>query len=98
MKGIPYCGGAADIFKFFDQIVRPLVYVVLSLAGMPRGVLDAYRRYLENLVTYNVVAGGLGHGQKRRCGIPQGCPFSMMVVALIMRPWLVMMKAMGSLR
>ena len=28
----------------------------------------------------------------RRCGIPQGCPFSMMFVALLMRPWIIMMR------
>eukprot|EP00973_Karenia_brevis_P016016 2189874-Karenia_brevis.AAC.1 len=22
-----------------------------------------------------------------RCGIPQGCPFSMMIIALLLRPW-----------
>ena len=26
LSGIPYCGGAVDIHKFFDQILRPLVY------------------------------------------------------------------------
>ena len=65
------------------------------MAGMPRGVVATYRQFLESLVTYNVIAGVLGHGHRRACGIPQGCPFSMMVVALIMRLWLVMMKTMS---
>ena len=95
MTGVPYCGGGRCHIQFFDQILRPLVYVLLSMAGMPRGVVAAYRQFLESLITYNVIAGGLGHGHRRACGIPQGCPFSMMVVALIMRPWLVMMKTMS---
>ena len=37
--------------------------------------------------------GGLGTPYTRRCGIPQGCPFSMMFVALLMRPWIIMMRA-----
>ena len=94
LQGVPYCGGAADIFKFFDQIVRALVYQILALAGMPTQVLDAYRRFLEALITHNVVAGGVGHGQSRRCGIPQGCPLSMMVVAILMRPWIVRMRGL----
>ena len=28
----------------------------------------------------------------RKCGIPQGCPFSMLMVALIMRPWIIIMR------
>ena len=94
LEGVPYCGGAADIYKFFDQILRSLVYMLLRIAGMPTCILEAYKRFLEELVTYNIVAGGLGHGQKRMCGLPQGCPFSMMVVALLMRAWLVMMLQM----
>ena len=83
------------MFKFFDQILRPLAYAVLAIAGMPREVLQAYKRFLENLITYNVIAGGLKHGQPRACGIPQGCLFSMMVVALLMGPWIVLMRMMG---
>lgn len=97
VEATPFCGGAADISKFFDQILRQLAYALLRLAGMHRGVLDANQRFREELVTYNVIAGGLGHGQKRQCGIPQGCPFSMMVVALLMRAWLVMTLQMNVL-
>ena len=27
--------------------------------------------------------------------IPQGCPFSMAMIALLLRPWMQMMKEMG---
>lgn len=75
--------------------VRQLVYRMLRMAGMPTPILRAYRNYLEQLVTYYVIAGGLGTGRKRKCGIPQGCPLSMMVVALMMRPWILMVRCMG---
>lgn len=94
LEGVPYCGGAAEIYKFFDQILRSLVYMILRLAGMPTCILEAYKRFLEELVTYNILAGGLGHRQKRVCGLPQGRPLSLMVVALLMRAWLVMMLQM----
>ena len=55
-----YCGGVADIAKFFDQIKRAMLYQVAAAAGMPTGVLTAYKAYLENLLLYNVHAGGLG--------------------------------------
>ena len=87
-NGKQFVGGVADIAKFFDQIRRELVYRTCEAAGMPTGVLRAYTAYLENLKVYNCVAGGMGTPYIRTCGIPQGCPFSMMNVALIMKPWI----------
>ena len=59
---------------------------------MPQPVLTAYQNYLDNLYVYNCLAGGIGRPSLRRCGIPQGCPFSMAMVALIMRPWILTMR------
>ena len=58
--------------KLFDQILWQLVYLVPKLAGMPSGGLSAYRRFLAELVTYNIIAGVLGHGPRRECGLAQG--------------------------
>ena len=33
---IPFCGGVADIAKFFDQLRRSLVYKLAETAGMPQ--------------------------------------------------------------
>ena len=85
----------ADIMKLFDQIVRPIVYMLARLAGMPPKVLDAYRRYPEGMKVYDGVAGGLGSPYWRRCGNPQGCPFSMMIIALVMRPWTIIVAKEG---
>ena len=98
LDGKDYCGGAADIAKFFDQVRRDLVYRIAEAAGMPRPILQAYRGYLENLLVYNCLAGGIGKPYKRRCGIPQGCPFSMAMVALIMRPWILLMRSIPDIR
>ena len=68
MDGRRYCGGAADIAKFFDQIRRELVYRLAKASGMPDPVLTAYRNYLEALVVYNCLAGGVGTGFRRHCG------------------------------
>ncbi len=85
-----------DIAKCFDQIIRELVYALAAKAGMPPQVLDAYRRFQEALTIHNTVAGGIGRGFQRRCGIPQGCPLSMAMTALIMRPWVLMAKQNGA--
>ena len=55
-----YCGGTADIAKFFDQVRRQLVYQVARAAGMPAPVLTAYHNYLDNIYVYNCLAGGIG--------------------------------------
>ena len=65
---------------------------------MPEKVLSAYLRFQESLVIYNTIAGGLGVRYQRRCGIPQGDPLSMMFIALIMRPWVVMMQVQHNIR
>ena len=75
-----------------------MLYQVAAAAGMPTGVLTAYKAYLETLSLYNVLAGGIGAPHKRLCGIPQGCPLSMAMVALIMRPWIAIMRTIGDIR
>ena len=88
-------GGAVDIRNCFDQLIRTLIYAQAKAAGMPQGVLSAYVTFQEKLTTRNSLAGGLGKAYTKPCGIPQGCPLSMMFVALDMRPWTQMVKDMG---
>ena len=45
MAGTPFSGAGVDVFKCFDQIVRDLVYRLAGTAGMPKKVLDTYKRY-----------------------------------------------------
>ena len=88
--------GAVDIYKCFDQILRPVIYKIASQAGMPAQVLSAYQRFQESVTIKNSVAGGLGQTYCKRTSIPQGDPFSMMFVALIMRPWILQMRSLGA--
>ena len=91
MHDIPMSGGVADIRKCFDAIIRQLVYFLLWIAGCPRGVITAYRNMMEHMIVYNTISSGLGKPHRRRCGILQGCPFSMMIMALLMRTWILVM-------
>ena len=79
-------GGAVDIYKCFDQICRPLLHRVMSLSGFPPALLRTYQNFHENLVFHNSLASTLGLPHTRRCGIPQGCPLSMTLIALFLRP------------
>ena len=92
------CGGVADIMKFFDQIVRGVVYHLAEAAGMPMGILQAYTAFAENLNLYNCLAGGVGTPFRRKCGIMQGCPLSMTYVALLMRPWIIIMRGIKGVK
>ena len=92
--GEDFAGAAvADIYKCFDQIQRPLLYETLRKAGMPGEILGAYKKFQEAMKVRNTIAGGLGEEHVRKTSIPQGGPFSMMNVALLMRPWMMQMKA-----
>ena len=90
---IDYSGGAADIFKCFDQVQRPIVYKVLQLAGMPARVLSAYQSFQEAVMVRNTVDGGLGEEYSKPTSVPQGDPMSMMVTSLLLRAWVMQMKA-----
>ena len=83
--GYAVSGGVVDIAKCFDQVSRLLVQSILLIGGMPRPVVGAYIRFHDNLLVYNMVAGNLGRPYKKRFSIPQGCPFSMMIIALLLR-------------
>eukprot|EP00973_Karenia_brevis_P029429 4060797-Karenia_brevis.AAC.1 len=48
----PLVGGVLDIMKCFDQIIRPLLYVVMLLAGFPPQLLAAYANHHENSNIY----------------------------------------------
>ena len=88
LDGTAFCGSAADIHKFFDELPRELLYALAEMAGMPKDILKAYKNGLDNLNIYNGIGSGIGHKYTRKCGIPQGCPLSMTMGALLMRPWL----------
>ena len=88
-------GGAADIYKCFDQVIPELAQYLLMRAGMPHRILGAYMDFHKELQIRNSLAGTLGEPYKRKCSVPQGCPFSMMIIALVMRPWTIIVAKEG---
>ena len=62
---------------------------------MPTRVSETYSKYLETLTIYNTIAGGLGEAYSKPTSIPQGDPLSMMVVAIIMRAWIMQMRSLA---
>ena len=92
LQDIPMSGAAADMFKCFDQILLELVTHILTAAGMPPTIISAYTRYITHLMYYNSLGTTIGKPHHHKCGIPQGCPFSMLIIALLLRPWILMMR------
>ena len=89
--------GALDIFKCFDQVVPLLARTILALAGLPPQMLEPYARMMNEVQVVNSLPQGAGAPYRRRCSIPQGCPVSMTILALLLRPWIVMNRRGGSL-
>lgn len=83
LKGTAATDGWNDIWKCFDQIPRRLLYAIMLLAGMPPQTVSAYQRLHNNVQVRNSVGGGLGESYRKPCSIPQGCPFSMMLISLM---------------
>ena len=43
--------------KFFDQIIKEVVTSLAGIAGMPQGVLEAYKKIVDQLTAYNNLVG-----------------------------------------
>ena len=96
LEDIDFGGGATDIYKAYDSVVRGLVYHALDTAGFPKGLASAYQRFMEALTFANKLSLGIGRWMRRRRSIPQGCPFSMTILALLLRPWILQARALGT--
>lgn len=93
----PFVGGAVDILKCFDQIHRGLIYKLAASASLPHRILQAYSSFHENVWAYNSIAGALGSPYRKPTSIPQGCPLSMTIVALIMCPWVSLITTLTAI-
>ncbi|MDP7068883.1 MAG: reverse transcriptase domain-containing protein, partial [Candidatus Peribacteraceae bacterium] len=96
MSGIPLSGGAADIWRCFDQISRTLLYYLLIMGGFPTRILDAYMKFHSDLSVRNLLAGGYGQPYNKTCSIPQGCPWSMLFIAFLLRPIILLTEVPGT--
>ena len=89
--------GATDIYKCFDQIVRPVVCTMARVAGIPKRILTPYVSIMEALRIRNSLTVGYGALHTRQRGIPQGCPFSMTLTALMVRSCIIQVQKRGAI-
>ncbi len=92
LGGMQISAGSIDIYKYFDQILRPLITAVAEKAGMPQQILETYRNFIDDIGIRMQIGTSLGEEHKHPCSIPQGCPFSMTLIALRMRPLIKLVR------
>ena len=63
---------------------------------MPAHILKPYIHMLNNLTVHNGFRGHIGKPHTHANGIPQGCPLSMLALALLMRPWILRIRSQGA--
>jgi hypothetical protein len=61
-------------------------------AGMPERIAEPYFRFIGDIEVRYQIGAKIGKARQERCSIPQGCPFSMTMVALLMTPWVKLMR------
>ena len=90
-------GRATDIYKRFNQVVRPLKNMTARVAGMPARILKPHIGAIESLQIRNTLTVGYRQEHTRKRGIPQRCPFSMTLTALLVRPWIMQVLRAGAI-
>ena len=97
VKSLLYGGSCTDIEKCFDRILREVIIPIAIRAGFPISIIITYLAYIENITIYHDHARGLGKPRKHQLPIPQGCPFSMRPLALIIAPRTKIMQVQGAI-
>jgi hypothetical protein len=95
LKQIMAILGVVDIHKCYDMLVKPLVGMLLTVAGCPKQVVVPYMTFIMQQKVRFSLPGGIGPARTRGRSIPQGCPFSMAFLALVLRPWCMAMRDLG---
>eukprot|EP00969_Alexandrium_andersonii_P261535 11562188-Alexandrium_andersonii.AAC.1 len=67
----------------------------MAKAGLPMEIIWAYSAFQETLSIRNVVGEGVGQPYSRPFAVPQGDPWSMLVLALMTTPWLRLLTGQG---
>eukprot|EP00969_Alexandrium_andersonii_P053039 2330348-Alexandrium_andersonii.AAC.1 len=97
LTGDDFAVGAVDIYKCHDQVVRLLAAFLALSAGFPPGILRAYMQFHAQVRVHNVLCGALGEAYNKGRGIPQGCPFSSTLCALVLRPVMLLASSASAI-
>ena len=57
LEGVHFTCTTFDLYKAFDRLVRPVIYLAMIKAGWPGGAVKAYMGYMEALEVSSSFAG-----------------------------------------
>lgn len=83
------CGLVIDLRKCFNLVPRKPSFEILSKAGISCEIICALKGMLDHLYRHIELGGGIGDKHLATCGIPEGCPFSIPIMACL--TWFVTM-------
>ena len=86
-SGMKYAGEVTDLTQAFDRLLREVTIPIDIRAGFPLQLLRAWSNYVEHLRVTAAYTMGLGATVQRVISIPQGCPFSMRFLGMVVAPW-----------
>ena len=79
----------ADVMKSFDTVDRSILDCTLGRLGLPGWFRKVYFSFHSQVRLQFKLAAWLGESWSRDGGIPQGCPWSMILLLLFMSPGVV---------
>ena len=69
LYNLPLVGAIADLYKCFDQIIRGLLYALLSNAGLLSQIPVAYMGFMEHTPIHKSIGDAYCIGHKHRCDV-----------------------------
>eukprot|EP00438_Fugacium_kawagutii_P008967 Skav214288 [mRNA] locus=scaffold2257:201508:210505:- [translate_table: standard] len=80
-----FAGLSTDLMKAFNHIGRPQIFHVARRLGLPVTLLNAWNKFLKQVVRCFDVHGCLGDPVTSCAGLPEGCPMS--IIGMLMVNW-----------
>ena len=88
----------ADVVKYFDTVDRDILDCVLGMLGLPGWLRHVYFEFHADVSLRFKFAAGIGEAWTRDCGLPQGCPLSMIFTVALYLPWCKSLEAIGGIK
>ena len=84
----PLCVVSLDFKQAFDRISHTYLMAVLRSYGFDEGLIECIRIMYDNATSVIQVNGHLSTPTPIQCGVRQGCPLSMILYVLCLKPLL----------
>eukprot|EP00435_Cladocopium_sp_Y103_P058026 s363_g20.t1 len=79
----PLAGIGTDFIKAFNCIHRKPLWFLAEAIGIPLSLLHPWKSYVQSFTRRFVVCNQVGAAHHSTCGYAQGCPLSVLAMALV---------------